>query len=103
MLKIEYERHDGHYAIVLHGSVAGEWVSLLDRYWRSIAEDVPSASINVVLTDVSFIDHDGERLLERMWREGVELEAHGCMNRHVIDNIRAQRRRPIRRLQQDGR
>ncbi len=102
MLRIEYEQHGGHFAIVLHGSIAGEWVSLLDRYWRSIVEDLPSARVNVVLTDVSFIDHDGERLLERMWRRGVELEAYGCMNRHVIDKIRAQRRRPVRRLQQDG-
>ena len=103
MLRIEYEGHDGRYAIVLHGSIAGEWVSLLERYWRAIAEDVPSERIKVVLTDVSFIDAEGERLLEQMWRHGAELEAHGCMNRHVIDNIRAQRRRPVGRLQQDGR
>jgi hypothetical protein len=97
MLRIESQRNDGHYAIVLHGSVAGEWVSLLDRYWRSICDDVPSARIKVVLTDVVFIDHDGEHLLERMWRQGVELEAHGCMNRHMIDRIRMQVRRPASR------
>jgi hypothetical protein len=94
MLRIGYAQDDGHCAIVLEGSVAGEWVSLLDRTWRSIADDTPPARIKVVLTDVSFIDRDGERLLERMWREGVELEASGCMNRHVIDRIRAQRGRP---------
>ncbi len=97
MLRIESERNDGHHAIVLHGSIAGEWVSLLDRCWRSIAEDAPSAGIKVVLTDVLFIDYDGERLLERMWRQGVELEAYGCMNRHVIDRIRTQARRPANR------
>ncbi len=103
MLRIEYEQRGGYYAIVLHGSVAGEWVSLLERYWRSITEDRPSATIKVVLTDVSFIDHDGERLLERMWRDGVEIEAHGCMNRAVIDRIRSQRKRSVSRLQADGR
>lgn len=97
MLRIESERRADCYAIVLHGSIAGEWVALLDRYWRSIADDVPSARIKVVLTDVSFIDHDGERLLERMWRQGVELEAHGCMNRHVIDRIRMHSGRPAGR------
>ncbi len=97
MLRIEYEQQADRYAIVLHGSIAGEWVSLLDRYWRSIADSVPSPRIKVVLTDVSFIDHEGERLLEQMWREGVELEACGCMNRHLIDRIRARRRRPTRR------
>ncbi len=97
MLRIESERNDGHYAIVLHGSIAGEWVSLLDRYWRSIGDDLPSARIKVVLNDVSFIDRHGEQLLERMWRQGVELEAYGCMNRHVIDRIRMRSRRPARR------
>ena len=101
MLRIEYEQQGGHVAIVLHGSIAGEWVSLLERYWAAMMDDAPSARIRVVLTDVSFIDHDGERMLGRMWRRGAELEAHGCMNRHVIDNIRAQRRRPVQ-LQQDG-
>ena len=102
-MRIEYGQQGDHFAIVLHGTVAGEWVSLLERYWGAIMDDVPSARIKVVLTDVSFIDHDGERLLERMWRQGSELEAYGCMNRHVIDNIRGQRRRPIGRLQQDAR
>lgn len=102
MLRIESERHADRHAIVLHGSIAGEWVSLLDRYWRSMADDVSSARIDVVLTDVVFIDHDGERLLERMWREGVELEACGCLNRHVIDKIRAQRRRPVRAVRRAG-
>jgi hypothetical protein len=97
MLRIESERNDGHHAIVLHGSIAGEWVSLLDRYWRSIADDARSVRIEIVLTDVSFIDYDGERLLERMWRQGVELEAYGCMNRHVIERIRTQARRPASR------
>ncbi len=102
MLRIESARNDGHYAIVLHGSIAGEWVSLLDRYWRSIGDDVPASRIKVVLTDVSFIDHDGEHLLERMWRQGVELEAYGCMNRHVIDRIRMRSRRPARRPPSGG-
>ncbi len=96
MLRIERERRGAGCAIVLHGSLAGEWVSLLDRYWRSIADDEPSARIEVVLTDVVFIDHDGERLLERMWWHGVELEARGCMNRYVIDRIRTQSRRPAK-------
>ena len=97
MLRVESEQHADRYAIVLHGSIAGEWVSLLDRYWRSTANDVPSARVKVVLTDVSFIDHDGERLLEQMWRQGVELEACGCMNRHIIERIRMHSRRPAGR------
>jgi hypothetical protein len=53
--------------------------------------------VKLEVTDVSFIDQDGERRLERVWREGVELETSGCMNRHVIDRIRTQFRQLARR------
>jgi hypothetical protein len=88
MLRIETEERGDHCTIALHGSIAGEWVPLLDRYWRRIADSAPAARVKAVLTDVSFIDPDGERLLERMCRSGVELVASGCMNRHLIARIR---------------
>ena len=87
MLRIEIEQHDDLVTIALHGSVAGDWVALLDRCWQRIADTLPSPKVKTVLTDVSFIDADGEQLLERMSRGGVELVGTGCMNRHVIDRI----------------
>jgi hypothetical protein len=99
MLRIVTEQHGERHTISLHGRLAGEWVPLLDRYWRHLADSVPSARVTAVLSDVSFIDAAGERLLERMWQSGVEFEASGCMNRHVVDRIRNGRlthRRPAR-------
>src|SRR5512136_2541611 len=92
MLRIVTEQDGDLYTLSLHGNVAGEWVSLLDHYWRRIADPTPSARITVVLTDVSFIDAEGEYVLERMWRRGVEFVTSGCMNRYVIDKIRDQGR-----------
>jgi len=41
------------------------WVcSIAD--WRAIVEGAPSAMVTAVLSEVSFIDAEGERLLERM-------------------------------------
>jgi hypothetical protein len=88
MLRIVTEQHGDIFTISLHGRMAGDWVALLDRYWRSIVDSVPAAKITAVLSDVSFIDTEGERLLERMSQHGVEFVASGCMNRHVIDTIR---------------
>lgn len=88
MLRIQTEQHGDIFTISLHGRMAGEWVALLDRYWRSIVESVPAAKITAVLSDVSFIDNEGEKLLERMSQHGVEFMAAGCMNRHVIETIR---------------
>lgn len=84
MLRIDIEQHGDRFTISLHGSVAGEWVPVLDRYWQGLADSVPSARITAELSDVSFIDADGQRLLERMWRRGVEFMASGCMNRHIV-------------------
>jgi hypothetical protein len=88
MLRIETELDGDNCTLALHGSLAGEWVPLLERHWRGVVDQAPSATVTAVLTDVSFIDRDGERLLERMWRRGVEMVASGCMNRHVIDSVR---------------
>jgi hypothetical protein len=46
---------------------------------------VPSAVVNVGLSNVEFIDTQGERLLRRMSQCGVEFNAAGCMNRYVIE------------------
>ena len=47
-----------------------------------------SAKVTLVLSNVDFIDRDGERLLQRMADEGVEFVVAGCMNRYVIDNLK---------------
>jgi hypothetical protein len=88
MLRIETEQHGDVFRISLYGRMAGDWVILLDRYWRSIIESVPAARVTAVLSDVSFIDAEGEKLLERMVQHGVELVASGCVNRYVVDTIR---------------
>ena len=90
MLRIVTQQHGDRFTLALHGSVAGEWVSLLDCYWQSLVRSVPSAQVTAELSDVSFIDRDGERLLERMWCGGVELVASGCRNRHVVARIRGE-------------
>lgn len=88
MLRIVTEQHGDLYTISLHGRLAGEWVSLLDSYWRSVADTVATAKFVLTLSDVSFVDGEGERLLERMCRRGVEFVVTGCMNRHVIERVR---------------
>jgi hypothetical protein len=72
----------------LHGILGGEWVPLLENHWRAIVREVPFVKVTVVLSDVEFIDREGERLLRRMADGGVEFVVSGCMNRHVIEELR---------------
>jgi hypothetical protein len=88
MLRIVTE-HDGDLCtLFLHGRLAGDWVPLLERYWNSITESAASTHITAVLSNVSFIDRDGEALIERMLRHGVDFVTSGCMNRYLLERIR---------------
>jgi hypothetical protein len=89
MLRVITDRHGAHYTLDLHGVLGGEWVPLLEQHWRSIMCTLPSATVTLVLSNVDFIDSDGEQLLQRMADDGVAFVVAGCMNRYVIDNLKA--------------
>ena len=72
----------------LYGMLGGEWVRLLEEHWRAILADLPSATVTVVLSDVEFVDPEGEGLLRRMADGGVAFVVSGCMNRYVIEKVR---------------
>ena len=88
MLRVITARQGDRYRLDLHGVLGGEWVPLLEQHWRSIVGALPSALVTLVLSNVDFIDPDGERLLERMADSGVEFVVAGCMNRYVIENLK---------------
>jgi hypothetical protein len=52
----------------------------------------------VDLSDVTFIDEDGERLLAEMRRAGVEFVATGVETKHLLQNLKGRGERPLRRL-----
>jgi hypothetical protein len=88
MLRVITARQGDRYRLDLHGVLGGEWVPLLEEHWRSIVGALPSALVTLVLSNVDFIDPDGERLLQRMADSGVEFVVAGCMNRYVIENLK---------------
>lgn len=88
MLRVITDRHGAHYKLDLHGVLGGEWVPLLEQHWSSIMRTLPSAKVTLVLSNVDFIDAEGERLLQRMADEGVDFVVAGCMNRYVIENLK---------------
>jgi hypothetical protein len=88
MLRVITERQRDRYRLDLHGTLGGEWVAVLEQHWRSIMDDLPSAKVTLVLSNVDFIDRDGEQLLERMVDGDVEFVVAGCMNRYVIDSLK---------------
>jgi hypothetical protein len=88
MLRVITERLGDRYTLDLHGTLGGQWVAALEQHWHSILNEVPSARVTLVLSNVDFIDPDGEALLQRMADDNVEFVVSGCMNRYVIDNLK---------------
>jgi hypothetical protein len=71
----------------LHGTIAGEWIAVLERHWRDMVNRVPSGTIAIGLSNVVFIDRNGEELLRRMAEHGATFDGAGLMNRYVIEKI----------------
>ena len=88
MLRVITDRQGDRYRLDLHGTVGGDWVAVLEQHWRSIMGNVPSAKVTLVLSNVDFIDSDGEQLLQRMSDDDVTFVVTGCMNQYVIDSLK---------------
>lgn len=88
MLKITQHRDAGSDAVSLklEGRLAGPWVEELDTCWRQMTAN-PQGRTVVDLTGVTFVDVDGKALLTRMWQQGAELCAAGCLTRCIVDEI----------------
>jgi hypothetical protein len=91
MLRVITERRGDNCRLDLHGTFGGDGVAMLEQHWRSVMDGRPASKVTLVLSDVDFIDADGEALLRRMADSGVELVAAGCMNRYVIERLSVNR------------
>jgi anti-anti-sigma regulatory factor len=71
---------------MLEGRLAGPWVEELHSYWRQMAANSQGGAV-VDLTGVTFIDANGKALLTRLWQQGAEFRAAGCLTRCIIEEI----------------
>lgn len=73
-------------SIILEGKLVGPWVEELNSYWRQMSVNQQSCAV-IDLTGVTFIDANGKALLTRLWQQGAELRAAGCLTRCVVEEI----------------
>ncbi len=88
MLKITGQRDAAldSMSLILEGRLAGSWVEELNSYWRQMSVSQQSCTV-IDLTGVTFIDVNGKALLTKLWQQGAELRAEGCLNRCVVEEI----------------
>ena len=98
MLRVSHTDDAGSEQWKLCGHLAGPWVEELRGCWIQVRKRVPGARAVVDLTDVTFIDEAGERLLAEMERDGTEFVAAGVENKHLLASLREKGKRPLRRV-----
>lgn len=88
MLKITEQRSSGadSVSLILEGRLAGPWVMELQAYVGQTLVNRRRCT-KIDLGGVTFIDAEGKALLARLWREGAELQASGCLTRCVVEEI----------------
>lgn len=72
--------------LIIEGRLAGPWVAELEAYCRVVSENRQRCTL-IDLTGVTFIDAEGRALLARLWQDGAELRASGCLTRCVVEEI----------------
>lgn len=86
MLRITVE--DGSRpSIRLEGKLSGPWVAELEKAWNRFAANESGKPITVDLSEVTFIDSAGKKLLSALVERGAELRAAHLMTKYIVGQI----------------
>ncbi len=85
MLKITVSNHNPGTTFSLSGRLVGPWVEEFRQCW--LRAEPGKRPCHVDLREVTFIDEAGTRLLSQMYREGVTIQASGCLTKAIVQNL----------------
>jgi hypothetical protein len=97
MLRITHTQTETQQQWTLCGQLTSPWVAELRACWERTRQIAGRAHTVVDLTDVTFIDENGEKLLSEMSGQGAEFIAAGVETKYLLKNLRSKGRRPLRR------
>jgi outer membrane protein len=89
MLRISTETKRTKTIVMIEGRMTGSSVSTVEQCWRELCSASPKQKFVVNVCGVSFIDNAGKMLLREMHRRGAELQAEGCLNQAIVEEISA--------------
>ncbi len=82
----------------VQGRLSGPWVAQLKSSWKKSHGPNGDRQCIVDVSDVTFVDLDGERVLAAMMRDGAKFIATGVYTKHLLETLERQRQRWIRRF-----
>jgi len=94
MLRITTTETEALQKWILHGQLAGPWVAEFKANWEQSAKH---RNCVVDLTDVTFVDESGERVLCVMEHAGVRFVARGVDTKHLLDELKKKKVPSLRR------
>jgi hypothetical protein len=83
---------------ILQGRLSGPWVAQLKSNWEKSHCQNGIRKCVVDVSDVTFVDLDGERVLATMMKDGAEFLATGVYTKHVLEILEKRRQRWIRKF-----
>ena len=98
MLRITHARTETEQRWTLCGRLTRPWVAELRASWEQSRQDGLNARTVVDLSDVTFIDESGEKLLSEMGSDGAEFIAAGVETKYLLKNLKGKGERPLRRF-----
>lgn len=87
MLKITLQNDSRPAIIKLEGKLSGPWVNELARAWDRLTVCEPGRAVTVDLSEVTFIDSAGKKLLSSLVERGIQLRATHLMTKYVVEQI----------------
>jgi ABC-type transporter Mla MlaB component len=98
MLRITHAQTETEERWTLCGQLTRPWVAELRACWENGRQVGVTARKVVDLSDVTFIDESGEKLLSEMGSDGAEFIAAGVETKHLLKNLKGKGQRPLRRF-----
>jgi hypothetical protein len=89
VLKITINETPTEQRWILQGRLVGPWVDELRTSWKKAHLDGRARTCVVDLSDVTFIDKAGERLLRAISKKGAHLVASGVYTKYVLEKVRS--------------
>jgi membrane fusion protein (multidrug efflux system) len=98
MLRITVENKPDEQTWILQGRLARPWTAELRSSWRNSRAESEGQKCIVDLSDVTFIDESGEKMLGKMMNEGAEFVVRGLYAKHLLERLQSNLRRRTGKL-----
>ncbi len=87
MLRITTQARPESLTFLVEGKLVGAWAKELENFWKQAADLREARAAIIDLTETSFIDDEGRRVLLRLFRDGAFFRAACPMTESIVREI----------------